>query len=196
MADHTRQFNCIAYLKFSFDALFANRNDVFVAGDLLWYPVQGKPAICTAPDVMVAFGRLTGDRGSYLQWLEDNTPPQVVFEILSPSNTPMEMLRKTNFFATYGVQEYYVFDPERVDLSVWVRQDDVLRMVDPLELPWTSPLLGINLDITADELRVFHLDGKPFQTYLEQADELKKQSEQLNKLAQKLREMGVDPESV
>jgi hypothetical protein len=41
-------------------ALFADRPDVFVAGDLLWYPVEGRPDICRAPDVMVAIGRPKG----------------------------------------------------------------------------------------------------------------------------------------
>ncbi len=40
---------------------------------------------------MVAFGRPKGERGSYQQWKENNIPPQVVFEILSPGNTQTEM---------------------------------------------------------------------------------------------------------
>lgn len=51
---------------------------------LLWYPVESHPEIRTAPDVLVVFGRPKGHRGSYKQWEEDNIPPQVVFEILSP----------------------------------------------------------------------------------------------------------------
>ena len=31
--------------------------DVFVAGDLFWYPVRGNPRIVTAPDGLVVFGR-------------------------------------------------------------------------------------------------------------------------------------------
>ena len=64
---------------------------MFVAGDLLWYPVEGKPSIRTAPDVMVVFGRPKGDRGSYKQWEEDGIAPQVVFEVLSPGNRAGEM---------------------------------------------------------------------------------------------------------
>lgn len=64
---------------------------VFVAGDLLWYPVEGNPKITQAPDVMVIFGVPKGDQGAYKQWEENNIAPQVVFEILSPSNTQKEM---------------------------------------------------------------------------------------------------------
>ncbi len=94
MADNTKQFELIVLIKKNLDLIFANNPNVFVAGDLLWYPVEGKPNLRKAPDVMVAFGRPKGDRGSYLQWQEDNIPPQVVFEILSPDNTHREMIEK------------------------------------------------------------------------------------------------------
>lgn len=62
---------------------------------------------------MVVFGRPKGDRGSYLQWLEDGIAPQVVIEVLSPGNTLAEMAHKLQFYARYGVEEYYLYDPEQ-----------------------------------------------------------------------------------
>jgi hypothetical protein len=49
-------------------AIFADDPNVFVAMDLLWYPVEGNPRIRVAPDVLVALGRPKGHRGSYKQW--------------------------------------------------------------------------------------------------------------------------------
>lgn len=40
MADNTLQFRWIVTIEGGLDALFADRPDVFVAGDLLWYPVD------------------------------------------------------------------------------------------------------------------------------------------------------------
>ncbi|MGQ9881557.1 MAG: Uma2 family endonuclease [Armatimonadota bacterium] len=60
----------------------------------------------------MAFGRPKGHRRSYKQWGKDNTPPHVVFEILSPSNYFRPMLEKFRFYERYGVQEYYQYDPE------------------------------------------------------------------------------------
>ena len=60
---------------------------MFIAGDMLWYPVARNTSIRQAPDVMVVFGRPKGDRGSYIQTQEEDIAPQVVFEILSPGNT-------------------------------------------------------------------------------------------------------------
>ena len=68
MAENTLQWEWIVLTKSGLDTLFADRPDVFVASDLLWYPVEGQPKICIAPDVMVVFGRPKGYRGSYRQW--------------------------------------------------------------------------------------------------------------------------------
>ncbi|MFN9173216.1 MAG: Uma2 family endonuclease, partial [Synechocystis sp.] len=54
MADNTEQFQWIVLLKENLECLFANNANVFVGGDLLWYPVEGHPEIRVAPDVMVA----------------------------------------------------------------------------------------------------------------------------------------------
>src|SRR6266542_1981574 len=83
MADNTLQFEWIVTIKGNLDRLFADDPLVFVAGDLLWYAVEGRPEIRSAPDAMVVFGRPKGYRGSYKQWMEDGIPPQVVFEVLS-----------------------------------------------------------------------------------------------------------------
>src|SRR5882762_6525221 len=91
MADNTKQWEYIATIKGGLDSQYRDDPNVFVAGDNLWYPVQGHPEIRRAPDVYVAFGRPKGDRGSYMQWEEDGIPLTVVFEVLSPSNTPIEM---------------------------------------------------------------------------------------------------------
>src|SRR5436305_4357394 len=112
MADNTVQFRWIVTIKEGLEKVFRHRPDVFVAGDLLWYPVEGHPEIRQAPDAMVVFGRPKGDRGSYMQWLEEGIAPQVVFEVLSPGNRPAKMVKKFEFYDRYGVEEYYIYDPD------------------------------------------------------------------------------------
>lgn len=122
-ADNTKQLETIVYLYDNLCALFADSEDVFVAADLLWYPVEGRPDIRTAPDVMAVIGRAKGHRGSYKQWEEDNIPPQVVFEVLSSGNRPSELIEKFAFYERYGVEEYYIYDPDRGILQGWLRAD-------------------------------------------------------------------------
>jgi Uma2 family endonuclease len=179
MADNTKQFRWIVTIKENLEILFASRNDVFVAGDLLWYPVKGSE-ICQAPDVLVVFGRPKGDRGSYKQWLEDNIPIQVVFEILSPSNTLKEMAKKYQFYQNHGVEEYYVYDPNKIDLNGWLRNEDSLQVIEEVN-GWFSPLLGIRFEVTSDSLEIYRPDGRKFLTSVE-LDQLREQ-ERLEKEA-------------
>ena len=166
MAENTLQFEWIVTIKEGLAALFADRPDVFVAGDLLWYPVEGDPKTRTAPDAMVAFGRPQGYRGSYKQWEEAGVAPQVVFEVLSPGNRAGEMLRKFKFYERFGVEEYYVYDPERKTLEGWLREGGRLLEVAAIQ-GWTSPRLGVRFDLVAAALRLTRPDGQLFLSYLD-----------------------------
>nr|WP_305037851.1 hypothetical protein [Halomicronema sp. CCY15110] len=77
-ADNTKQFRWIVTIKENLELLFRDRPDVFVAGDLLWYPVEGDNTLRQAPDALVVLGRPKGDRGSYQQWKEADIPPSRV----------------------------------------------------------------------------------------------------------------------
>lgn len=166
MADNTQQFRWIVLIKENLELLFANDSKVFVAGDLLWYPVEGSPEIRVAPDVMVAFDRPKGDRGSYKQWLEGNIAPQVVFEILSPGNRLKEMTKKLQFYDRHGVEEYYIYDPESNDLHGLYRQDKRLNIIEDIN-NWTSPRLQIRFTLTEETLEIYRPDGQKFLTTLE-----------------------------
>src|SRR5947209_12133576 len=114
MGDNTLQIKWMMLLFGGLDALFMDDANVFVACNLNWYPIKGEREKVTAPDVMVAFGRPKGDRSSYKQWQEDGIPPTVAFEILSPSNTDSEMEGKFDFYEQYGIDEYYIYDPDEI----------------------------------------------------------------------------------
>jgi Uma2 family endonuclease len=196
MADNTKQFRWIVTLEGGFEALFRDREDVFVAGDLFWYPVEGRPDIRMAPDVMIVFGRPKGDRPSYKQWEEENIAPQVVFEVLSPSNSLLEMAKKLEFYDRYGVEEYYLYDPETGDFTGWIRgEDGRLRVIDEIQ-GWVSPRLGVRFEIEDGELRVIRPDRQRFMTYLELQQQAEHERQRAAKLAQRLRELGIDPEQI
>ena len=200
MADNTKQFRWIVLLKENLDCLFANVPQVFVAGDLLWYPVEGHPEIRVAPDVLVAFGRPKGDRGSYRQWEEDNIAPQVVFEVLSPGNRLTDMAKKLQFYDRYGVEEYYVYDPDQNELTGFQRLEGELTVLEDTT-NWVSPRLGIRFVLTQDDLEVYYPDGQQFLTTVELTQQIvqeKQRAEQegqrAERLAAQLRALGVEPE--
>ncbi len=111
---------------------------VFIASNLMWYPVKGNNRRRLAPDVMVAFGRPKGYRESYIQHRERGVAPQVVFEILSPGNRKRVMDFKRTRYEAYGVEEYYVFDPYEIGLEVWLRRRGNLP-TDPRGIGFGQP---------------------------------------------------------
>ena len=209
MADNTLQFHWIVVLKENLDALLRG----FVAGDLLWYPVEGDNKTRQAPDVLVALDRPKGERGSYRQWEERGQPPQVVFEVLSPGNRLGEMIRKHKFYERFGVEEYYVIDPDNGSILIYLRQDG--QFVDVLEVDgFVSPRLGIRFQHEGADLIVYRPDGQRFLTFKELMDkaEAEKQRAEAEKqradsaearadsaearaaaLEAKLRALGLDP---
>ena len=230
MANNTEQFNWIVAIEQNLEWLFANDPNVFVAGDLFWYPVEGKPHIVNAPDVLVALGRPKGKRGSYMQWKEEGIPPQVVFEILSPGNTKSEMERKLVFYERYGVEEYYIYNPDNYQFQGWQRGDGGLDVIEISE-NYVSPRLGIRFEVSEAELQIYRPDGAKFLSYVEinqqleqeiqraeterqraetesqraeterqRAEEtevlLRQETERSQRLAERLRQMGINPDEL
>ena len=193
MSDNTEQFDYIVYTKLGLEWLFADRSDVFVAGDLLWYPVQGNNKIRIAPDALVAFGRPKGRRGSYMQWLEGGIAPHVVFEIMSPKNTLKEMASKLAFYDLHGVEEFYRFDPDRAQLKGWRRLNGALAEIENMN-GWVSPRLSVRFELADGKLVLFGPDGRPFRDYVEVSRQADQEKQRADRLAAKLRELGVDPE--
>jgi len=223
MAENTEQFKWIVLIKENLEIWFAGAADVFVAGDLLWYPVEGNNKLRQAPDTMVVFGRPKGKRGSYKQWEEENIPPQVVFEVLSPGNRSKKMFEKLLFYQRYGVQEYYIYDPEENELTGLVRYGDWLEPIEEMN-GWVSPLLEIRFELTENNLEIYRPDGRRFLTSVEleqraeeataraeeatarleqerqRAEEatarLEQEQQRYQALIEKLQKRGIDPEQL
>jgi Uma2 family endonuclease len=223
MADNTRQFQWIVTIQGGLDSLYRNDPNIFVAGDLLWYPIEGDFKTRAAPDAMVVFGRPKGHRGAYAQAEENNIPPQVVFEVLSPGNTTPKMQQKFEFYERFGVEEYYIYDPDRGTLKGWVRQDDKLQPIANMQ-GWVSPRMGVRFGLSGMDLELYTPGGELFISYVEmykQAQLAKQTAEQERQIAEqarqqlgqerqaaereraakeaawaKLRELGINPEEL
>jgi Uma2 family endonuclease len=99
------------------------------------------------------------------------------------------MTRKHAFYNRYGVEEYYVYDPDRNELSGWQRSDGWLWEIDPIE-DWVSPRLGIRFSSGTGELRLFHPDGQQFITFVE----MQQRAEQERERAEQERERAEQAE--
>ena len=202
MADSTQQYKLIVLLVEGLKILFSENENVFIAGDLLWYPQEGNPKKCVAPDAMVVLGRPDHDRPSYKQWEEANMPPQVVFEVLSHSNTYSEMAQKAMFYDKYGVDEYYVLDCVKPHFEVWIRYDTELELIEAKATTWTSKLLNITIKTSENnKVQLFYPDGRKFLTTKElqlekQQAELEKQQAELEKQQAELEKQQAEMENI
>ena len=142
--------------------------------------------------------------------------PQVVFEVLSPGNRLAEMIKKFQFYDRYRVEEYYIYDPDRGELSGWARAaDGDLIEIDAMT-GWVSPRLGVRFECSRRRAGTL-LSGWPQVRQLsrvgtssasrpgsrpsklrQQAEQARQQAEQAQeraeRLAEQLRALGVEPE--
>ena len=165
------------------------------------------------------FGRPKGDRRSYLQWVEENIAPQVVFEIASSPTNPLETLvdKKLKFYERHDVDEYYVFDPDFLDVGIkqnpilmgWLRDEDRLQPIAQMN-GWVSPRLKVRFEVEDGELQLYRPYGRRFTTpaeilkraerAIERASEERTRAERAETqaaiFAKRLRELGVNPEDL
>ena len=194
MSENTVQYRWIVKLKENLEVIFAADPNVFIAADMFWYPVQVAvpPAPRQAPDVMIVFGRPKGDRPSYLQWKEDNIPFQVVFEVLSESNRTrrgrIKMQEKFRFYERYGVEEYYIYDPDEFILQGWQRQEGELVEIRQVS-NWVSPRLGIRFVLqTGEELKVYRPNGQIFLTPMQMEERFQEERQRAQEERQRAQE--------
>ncbi len=88
---------------------------------------------------------------------------------------------KLLFYQRYGVQEYYIYDPDDIELSGFVRNQDWLESIPEMN-GWVSPLLEIRFQLTENTLEIYRSDGRKFLTSVE-LDKLREQECQEKELA-------------
>ena len=69
------------------------------------------------PDMLVVCDQSKLSKGSV------DGPPDLIIEIMSPSNTHSELFRKFHYYLKAGVREYWVIDPELKKVSVHVYEN-------------------------------------------------------------------------
>src|SRR5208337_1532481 len=127
---------------------------------------------------------------------------QVVFEVLSPGNRFDELLRKFRFYEKYGVEEYYIYNPDNGDLLGWRRGDGGLEEIIEMN-GHVSRRLEIRFEPGEgpNNLRIIGPDGQLFRTHqqlMEQAESERQRAEverqRAERLAARLRELGIEPD--
>ncbi len=111
MAETDFHAKLLMNLKMALDIFFADHEDVYVTGNIMFYYVEGDPTQVISPDVMVCFGIPKGDRTSYKTWAENDVVPSVVIELSSRGTWRKDLVEKKTLYEMLGVKEYYIFNP-------------------------------------------------------------------------------------
>ena len=142
LAHATTIINLIALLlpivKVMYGRLYTAPLDVFFQGA---DPVQ--------PDILVLFPGWEGTLASR----GPEGAPDLLIEVLSPSNRGHDLLTKRALYARAGVREYWLVDPEARTLEILSLDRDAFHLAvaaSGADTP-VSPLLGV-LPIATDEL--------------------------------------------
>jgi Uma2 family endonuclease len=143
-------------LDFVLRTFFRDEPQVYVAGNLLIYFVEGDPTQSVAPDMFVVKGVPKQDRRIYRVWREGKAP-DVVIELTSDSTRADDLGRKRFLYADLGVREYFLFDPLGNYLKPPLRGyrlvgDEYIQMN---ETPMYSAELGLELHPEGIALRLF-----------------------------------------
>lgn len=184
--------------------LWRDRTDFYAAGNLtIYYSLsKRKSEDFRGPDFFVVLDTERKTRKSWVVWEEDGKYPNVILEILSEStaNTDKEFKKKL-YQNTFRTPDYFWFDPYTLEFAGFHLVDGKYQ---PLEANnqghlW-SQQLELYVGIHQGLLRFFTPSGQLVPTPEEEAESERQQKElalsRAERLAAKLRELNIDPDTI
>jgi Uma2 family endonuclease len=182
------EFHSVAmnWLREALEDYFAEQ-DVYVVSNLIYYFREGDPMSRRDPDVLVAKGVGKHRRRSYRIW-EEKVVPCTLFEIASRRTWRADINENPQLYASLGVKEYFVFDPEGRYVKPALRGFRSLRhrpvpMKPAADGSLVSKQLGLRLVPEGEMLRLIDLGtGQPVPTRAERAEALAAEVERLRAL--------------
>lgn len=193
------------------DMLWQDRNDFYASGNMTVYysPKKIKTRDFRGPDFMVALNTERYPRKSWVVWEEEGKYPNVIVEILSDSTAQVDRTTKKELYQnTFRTPEYFWVDPDTQEFAGFILAGGTYQPIAPNEVDhlW-SQQLQLFLGIYSSQLRYFTPEGQLVPTPIEAAQEAQRNAQeaqqnaqeaqqQNDRLAAKLRELGVDPNTL
>jgi Uma2 family endonuclease len=185
-------------LRFMLDEFFRTTPRVYVGSNLMCYYIEGDPKKSISPDVFIVRGAEKGERRIYKFWEEP--APQVVIELSSRKTSKADLTTKKDIYAWLGVREYFVFDPE-YKLSPPLRAFRLhgTELIEEMVMGnrVISHELGLELVNNGETLRLYQpTTGEFLRTPSETYARAEEETSRADRLAAKLRELGLDPDNL
>jgi Uma2 family endonuclease len=193
------------------ERLWQERNNYYASGNLTIYynEEQLKKRDFCGPDFFVVLDTEKHSRKSWVVWGEGGKYPNVIVEILSPSTANIDRNKKKNLYQnTFRTPNYFWFDPESLELQGFRLIAGQYQAIPANENGYLwSEQLELYLGIFERKLRYFTPTGELVLTAAEAELQERQAKEQAilekeqailerERLAQKLRELGIDPETI
>jgi Uma2 family endonuclease len=177
--------------------LWQNRQDFYASGNITIYysPRQLKSEYFRGPDFFLVLGTERKPRKSWVVWEEDGKYPNVIIEVLSDSTAATDRnLKKQIYQDTFRTPEYFWFDPNNFEFVGFVLVAGKYQPIEPNPQGWLwSQQLELFVGIYQGQLRFFTASGELVLTPEEVARQEKQRAE---RLAAKLRELNIDPDTI
>jgi Uma2 family endonuclease len=200
------------------DWLWRDRTDYYACGNLTIYYSQRciKSEDFRGPDFFVVLNTERYPRKSWVVWQEDGKYPNVIIELLSNKTAKTDKgLKKQIYQDVFRTPEYFWFSPYTLEFAGFSLVAGGYEPMSPNEQGqlW-SQQLELYLGVREKQLRFFTPEGNLVPTPEEsaiweqqQAEQARAQAQQAraqaqqaraqaNRLATKLRELGIDPETL
>lgn len=214
MAETDFQRTYLMYSVSVLDLYFQNQPDVYVSGNILIHYEEGNPKACLSPDVFVVRNQEKRQRRSYKVWEEGEKYPNFVLEITSKSIVNEDQESKKGLYAFWGVEEYFQYDPTGDYLEPQLQGFRLIEgnyfpipevpLEEPNDFSLRSEVLGVNLCLKNQDLKFFEASSGVQLLGLEETETARRAAEiradretqRADRLAAKLRELGIDPDHV
>ncbi len=171
-----------------------NRNDIYCSGNTTVYydESQRTNRNFKGPDVFVVLGVDPRLRSSWMTWCEGGRYPNVVIELLSDSTAKVDRTEKKALYQNiWRLPEYFWFHPRTLEFKGFRLMGGQYQELEADERGYLwSEELGLSLGLSGERLRLFTREGA---LVLLEEEEERLRSE---RLAKKLRELGVNPDEV
>ena len=207
------------------ELLWRERSDYYASGNLtIYYNAEqlNKRDFC-GPDFFVVLDTEKRPRKSWVVWGEQGKYPDVIVEILSDSTANIDRTNKKILYQnTFRTPNYFWFDPNTLELQGFRLIGGQYQAISPNDQGYLwSEQLGLYLGIFDQKLRYFTGDGQlvptPQEAELEQRQakeqallekeqallekeqalvEKEQERQAKERLAAKLRELGINPQTI
>jgi Uma2 family endonuclease len=184
--------------------LWQERSDYFMGHNLTIYfsREQLKSRDFRGPDFFLVKDVVKWPRPSWVVWEEGGKYPNLIIELLSDSTADVDRgLKKALYQDRFRTPEYFWFSPDTLEFAGFRLVGHAYQDIETTPEGWRwSQELELFLGIHEGQLRYFSTTGALIPTPREAANQQKRRADQehirAERLAQRLRELGVDPDRI